>query len=61
MKRRNFIHNLSSLGLASVTFGASVTAKAMETPKEHYSFGKLKIPCSNEYEVIVVGDRKSVV
>lgn len=55
MKRRNFIHNLSSLGLASVTFGASVTAKAMETPKEHYSFGKLKIPCFNEYEVIVVG------
>lgn len=52
MKRRKFIRNISSLGLASV---ASVTPFAAENPTGSYSPDKSKIPVYDDWDVIVVG------
>ena len=52
MRRRNFIRNIGSLGLASVAIG---TPFAAEKPKSGYSPGKSKIPVHDEWDVIVVG------
>ena len=52
MKRRNFIKNISSLGLASVAMGTSF---ATENPKNGSSSGKSKLPVYDEWDVIVVG------
>ena len=52
MKRRNFIKNISSLGLASVAMGTSF---ATESPKSGSSSGKSKLPVYDEWDVIVVG------
>ena len=52
MKRRNFISNISSLGLASVAMGTSFAA---ESPQNSNSPGKSKIPVYDEWDVIVVG------
>ncbi len=52
MKRRNFIRNISSLGLASVTMGTSFAA---ESPQNSISPGKSKIQVYDEWDVIVVG------
>ena len=54
MKRRNFIRNISSLGLASVAMGTSFAA---ESPQNSNSPGKSKIPVYDEWDVIVVGRR----
>ena len=51
MKRRNFIRNIGSLGLASVAMGTSFAA---ESPKSGSSPGKSKISVY-EWDVIVVG------
>lgn len=55
MKRRKFIQNFSSFSIASLTFGTPITTRAIEKAKESYSKRKTKIPCSDEYDVIVVG------
>lgn len=52
MKRRNFIRNISSLGLASVAMGKPFAA---ESPKTGSSPGKSKMPVSDGWDVIVVG------
>lgn len=52
MKRRNFIRNMSSLGLASVAMGQPFAA---ESSKSGYSPGKSKIPVYDNWDVIVVG------
>lgn len=55
MKRRYFLQNISFLGLASVALDKSVTSFAAENSKNKYPLGKSIIPCSDEYDVIVVG------
>ena len=52
MKRRSFIRNISSLGLASVAVGTSFAA---ETPQSNSLPGKSKIPVYDGWDVIVVG------
>lgn len=52
MKRRNFIRDISSLGLASVAMGKPFAA---ESPKTDASPGKAKIPVYDGWDVIVVG------
>lgn len=52
MKRRNFIRNLSSLGVASVAIGKPFAA---EIPQSSSSPGKSKIPVYDDWDVIVVG------
>ena len=52
MKRRNFIRNISSLGLASVAAG---TPFAAESPEIGSLPGKSKIPVYDDWDVIVVG------
>lgn len=52
MKRRNFIRNVGTLGLASVAMG---TPLAAESSKGGYSSGKSKIPVYDNWDVIVVG------
>mgnify|MGYP007103710236 CR=1 FL=1 len=54
MKRRSFIRNISSLGLASVAVGTSFAA---ETPQSNSLPGKSKIPVYDGWDVIVVGGR----
>ena len=51
MKRRSFIRNISSLGLASVAVGTSFAA---ETPQSNSLPGKSKIPVYDGWDVIVV-------
>ncbi len=53
MKRRSFIRNISSLGLASVAVGTSFAA---ETPQSNSFPGKSKIPVYDGWDVIVVGE-----
>lgn len=52
MERRNFIRNLSSLGLATVAAGKPFAAEA---PKKEYAAGKSKIPVYTDWDVVVVG------
>lgn len=52
MKRRNFIRNVSALGMASVAFGAPLAAEKQKTT---YLSGKKSIPVYDEWDVIVVG------
>ena len=49
MKRRSFIRNISSLGLASVAVGTSFAA---ETPQSNSLPGKSKIPVYDGWDVI---------
>lgn len=52
MKRRNFIRNISSLGLASVAMGKPITAESIKTGS---SPDRSKIPVYDDWDVIVVG------
>ena len=52
MKRRNFLKDISSLGLASVAIG---TPLAAETPRSSFLPDKSKIPVYDNWDVIVVG------
>lgn len=52
MKRRNFIQNISSLGLASMVVGTPLMAKDV---KSEYLSKKTRIPIGGEWDVIVVG------
>ena len=50
MKRRSFIRNISSLGLASVAVGTSFAA---ETPQSNSLPGKSKIPVYDGWDAKV--------
>lgn len=51
MKRRNFIKNISSLGLSTAVIGTSLAANS----NSNYSQDKSKKPVSDGWDVIVVG------